>query len=645
SAYSRWNLRSLNGGDTTVQSVLESTADCFWKKGKGFSETITSRRQTANFPPQLNAFSVGDIVNFYDNRIEINDLSLVGPAADDAFSSYDYDLKGTGMINGASVYQISIEPDLLTEGFEGILWIDQTDYTIAYLDLSPSKAVKIAPLQELHLQQTFELFDNNFYLPVDLRTNFSVKLQLPLIPEFKFELLSVLQKHSVNKGIEDSLFDKKRHRVAPLADSVDTAKWVSNRAIPLAKDEEMAYHRIDSTVAEAKKDSSGGVSLFDLLSFIDIPRYNHIEGWRFGLSKNFTLDRSFPLSVNGEIAYGLHDKLWKYELGFKQGILWTTRTQNYVTGNLSSGLTGKTVQEPVVLLALEAKYFDDLTARGDAYGSFFNTITSLAYNKDYQQFYHEKGFLASLNVTPGNGFEASLAYRNSNIWNTDTFNLIVFPYLATMTKHPLSMFDLTVSDEHSFGGLQLHGSGTVAYTSSQIGSEYTFSTLQLQVTGKKRFGGLGVTELTGRYSTLLSKEYPPWLIGPLPSWDYFFFETRSGFFSHEGYFRGLSPFEFQGDRMWSLNLEHNFYDLPTRLLGIHFLDQFDLHWLLHAGIGQIELGGAVPAGAPVTAEKPYSEIGFGIGNILNVLQLEGTWRLSHKTSNNFYPTLDIHFSF
>ncbi|MFI5264853.1 MAG: hypothetical protein ACHQM6_10085, partial [Candidatus Kapaibacterium sp.] len=142
-----------------------------------------------------------------------------------------------------------------------------------------------------------------------------------------------------------------------------------------------------------------------------------------------------------------------------------------------------------------------------------------------------------------------------------------------------------------------------------------------------------------------SKEYPPWLIGPLPQWDYFFFETRNGFFSHEGYFRGLSPFEFQGDRMWSLNLEQNFYDLPTRILGIHFLDQFDLHWLFHAGIGAIELGGAVPVGSPVTAGKPYSEIGFGIGNIFNILQLEGTWRLTHKTTNNFYPTLDIHFSF
>ena len=256
SAYSRWNLRTVKNDDDKVQSVLESTADCFWKKDKGFSETITSRRQTANFPAQMNAFSVGNILNFYDNRIEFNDVSLTGPVADDAFSSYDYDLNGTGMLNGASVYQISVEPGFFTQGFAGTIWIDQTDYTIAYLDLSTSKAVKLGPVKELHFLQTFELFENQYYLPIDLRTNVDIKFQMPLVPEFKFELVSVLQNYSINKGVEDSLFGEKRHRVAPRADSINKETWQANRLIPLSLDETKAYERIDSSVANAGKDSS-----------------------------------------------------------------------------------------------------------------------------------------------------------------------------------------------------------------------------------------------------------------------------------------------------------------------------------------------------------------------------------------------------
>jgi hypothetical protein len=634
-AYSRWNLRSLSGKDTTVESVLESTADCFWKKDKGFSETITSRRQTANFPPELNAFSVGDIVNFYDNRMEFNDLSLVGPVADDAFSSYDYDLKGTGLLNGASVYQISVEPDLLTQGFEGTLWIDQTDYTIAFLDLSPSKAVKIGPIKEIHLQQTFELFENNFYLPVDLRTNLSIILQLPFIPEFKFELLSVLQNFSINKGINDTLFNLRRHRVAPLADSVDTAKWAAVRAIPLAVDEEKAYHRIDSSVAVASKDSSSSISFFDIISFLAIPRYNHVEGLRFGVSKKYTPVSSFPFSVEGEVAYGLLDKQWKYDVGIKQGILWTTTTDRMLVGDFDGGFRGKVVKGTSVLLSAEGKYFDDLAARGDAYGSIQNTITSLVYNKDYQEFYYQKGFSATLDFTPGSALSATLTYENTHIWDAGSLH-IVHPDSINSKQH-VSIFDLLVSKSLIIDNITINSSATLQTSLTHIGSDYNFSTIAIDLSLKKRLGGLGVSELTGRYSTLLA--------GNLPRWNTFFFETRSGFFSNENYFRGLNYFEFQGNRMWSLNLEHNFYDLPTRLLGIHFLDFLDLHWLLHAGIGVIDLTGVNNYSVLTTTGKPYSEIGLGIGNIYNILQLEGTWRLTHRQQSNFYPTLAIKLSF
>ncbi len=637
SAYSRWNLRSLSGGDTTVQSVLESTADCFWKKDKGFSETITSRRQTANFPPELNAFSVGNILNFYDNRIEFNDVSLVGPAADDAFSSYGYDLTGTGMLNGASVYQISVEPNLLTQGFEGTLWIDQTDYTIAYLDLSPSKAVKIGPVKDIHLQQTFELFENNFYLPVDLRTNISIKFQLPFIPEFKFELLSVLQNYSVNKGVDDTLFGILRHRVASFADSVDTAKWATNRAIPLAADEEKAYHRIDSSVAVASKDSSSHFSIFDIISYIDIPRYNHVEGWRFGLSKKFTPVSSFPFSVEGEVAYGLLDKQWKYDVGIKQGIIWSTTSNKEFSGNLDGGFKGKIVRGTSVVLSVEGKYFDDLTDRGIAYDEIFNTVTSLAYKKDYQEFYHEKGFSVALLFDRGRS-PLSLSYKNTDIWDAGSLHLVDLD--SVNTKKHVSKFSLSINPEFTFpslGNLDFKTSITFEITSPHIGSDYNFSTFSEELVLKKRFGGLGVTELTWRGSESIS--------GELPRWNDFYFETRSGFFSHQGYFRGLSPFEFLGNNLLSLNLEHNFYDLPTRILGIHFLDQFDLHWLLHAGIGSLEFAGNNQSSARTTECKPYSEIGFGIGNIYNILQLEGTWRLTHKGQSNFYPTLDLRLSF
>jgi len=639
SAYSRWNLRTGNENASTVRSVLESTADCFWKKGKGFSETITSRKQTANFAPQLNAFSVGQILNFYDNRIEFQDISLISPVADDAYGSYDYDLTGTGILNGASVYQISVEPGFFTEGFAGTIWIDQTDYTIAWLDLSTSKAVKFGPVKEIHFQQTFGLFENNFYLPIDLRTNVVVKFQMPVIPEIKFELLSVLQNYSINKGVDDSLFQKKRHRVSPTADSVKKEQWASYRVIPLSYDEERAYQRIDSTVAESKKDSSSGFSIFDILSFIDLPRYNSVEGWRFGLSKHVTPDESFPLTLRGGIAYGLTDKQWKYEAGIRQGLIWNTETRTQVMGELDGGgITSKIIKEPKVILALDAHYFYDISTMRTAYSPVENTISSLLGSSTNLGYFYEKGFIGGLDFTPDSGGLFSVYYRRTHIWDV-AHTFIVNTQDSTNPKRNLGLIEISADRRLAIGGVSLAGDGKFEITSKQLGSDFTFSMIQLQLSASKKLGAIGTLELIGRYSTLFG--------GIMPAWHTFFFETRDAIFSKPTYFRGLEPFEFQGNRLWSLNLEHDFFDLPTRILGIHFLDQFDLHWLLHAGIGQIEMNGTGDFPITTTANKPYSEIGMGIGNILNILRIEGTWRLTYRRTDisNFYPTLGLGFSF
>jgi hypothetical protein len=210
---------------------------------------------------------------------------------------------------------------------------------------------------------------------------------------------------------------------------------------------------------------------------------------------------------------------------------------------------------------------------------------------------------------------------------------------SSTAKNNLGVVALSLDKDLSSKNLTLLSSVRYEISASHLGSDFTFSMLQLKLTTKKNIGALGVFELIGRYSTLFA--------GVIPAWNTFFFETRDGIFSKPTYFRGLDAFEFQGDRLWSLNLEHNFYDLLTRLLGIHFLDQFNLHWLLHAGIGQIELDHPTNFYLNTTANRPYSEVGLGIGNIFNILQIEGTWRLTHKRENksNFYPTLSLALSF
>jgi hypothetical protein len=146
-----------------------------------------------------------------------------------------------------------------------------------------------------------------------------------------------------------------------------------------------------------------------------------------------------------------------------------------------------------------------------------------------------------------------------------------------------------------------------------------------------------VLDLTGRYQTTLA--------GSLSNWALLFFETRNQFLSKFKYLRGLKPFEFMGDEIWSVNLEHNFYDLPTRMLGLHFLDPLGLQWRFHAAVAGTRIIRSGTAPAPTTGAKPYTEAGFGVGNIFHIINLEATWRLDHKTGSDFYPTVALELVF
>ncbi|MBS1904215.1 MAG: carboxypeptidase-like regulatory domain-containing protein [Bacteroidetes bacterium] len=635
-AYSRWNMRTISGDDTTVRSVVESNADGYWRSDKGLYERVTARRQTANFPAEANQFSLGEIMNFYDNRIDFDEFSLTTPVADDAFSSYDYDLVGTGTVGNSPVWKIRLYPGVASEAFDGVVWIDQIDYSIAYLDLTPSAAVKLGPMKDIRLQQTFDLFRDTFWMPVNLRSQVTFKLDLPFVPQFKLELITLIKDYSINTSIPDSMFIGPRHRAAPQADSTSKTVFEESRPIPLATDEAKAYHTIDSSVAAHKSDSSGGgFSLLDVLSFLDIPRYDQIEGFRFGIAQSVKPLDSWPLTLSGALAYGLRDKQWKYDVGLRQGLIWKTQKRSVFTGSLSGEFSGEYKDVQDVWLWLSAHYFDDLAARGDAYSSVETSITSLIYKRDYQQFYRHKGFSVGLDGSPVSGLQPSLTYRNENIWDADSLRLVNDSIPSQ--KHTNATLALSLGYDIPVHGMSIELGATLTTASHGLGSDYAFTTAQVDLSASKRLGGWGVMQITGLYQTTLA--------GGLPRWNLLYFETRDEFFSKFDHIRGMKPFEFMGDRIWSVDIDHNFYDLPTRLLGLNFLDPLNLQWRVHAAIAATSITHSATAPAATTGERPYTEIGFGVGNIYHIINLDATWRLDHKTGSDFYPSVNLQFVF
>ncbi|HZK75947.1 MAG TPA: DUF5686 family protein, partial [Candidatus Kapabacteria bacterium] len=274
--YSRLNFKEQKDTSSTVLGVLESVANGFWKRDKGYAEKITARKQTANMPAEVNQVALFDIDNFYNDRLDFGDYSVVSPVAHDAFDRYDYDLIGEGELNGSSVFKISVEPRSdLYPAFQGTLWIDKADYTIAYLDLSPNDAIKIGPIKNIKVQQTFSIVDNKYWMPSEIGFSCTLKLEMPFIPAFSFAQTATLQDYIINGGLPDSLF-RQEHTVAESADSVDSLHWVALRTIPLAKDEAGAYHTFDSIAKIPPKPQSFSPTglLFSLIPGLDVYQYN-----------------------------------------------------------------------------------------------------------------------------------------------------------------------------------------------------------------------------------------------------------------------------------------------------------------------------------------------------------------------------------
>ena len=78
-----------------VLLIVESQTTAYWEQPDRYKEVISSRRQSANIDAEDNLVTVGEILNFNRNRIELGRYSIVSPTAEDALDHYNYYLMDT----------------------------------------------------------------------------------------------------------------------------------------------------------------------------------------------------------------------------------------------------------------------------------------------------------------------------------------------------------------------------------------------------------------------------------------------------------------------------------------------------------------------------------------------------------------------
>ena len=185
----------------------------FWDKRRGTREVITSRTQSSNIDPAMNFASATNLPNFYDDDIPISGFQLVGVTHPRALDYYHFKLEGFRQLDDKTVFDISVSPKRkLQPTFEGVIAVLDEDFALIEVDLKPGESVMFPPpIQEFGLayEQQFSNFGGQFWLPVDVRINGTIKIGFPGLqfPSITFNQLSRLSNYEVNGVLPDSLYE------------------------------------------------------------------------------------------------------------------------------------------------------------------------------------------------------------------------------------------------------------------------------------------------------------------------------------------------------------------------------------------------------------------------------------------------------
>jgi hypothetical protein len=615
--------------DTSIASVTESFTRGYWQQGDTLREVVVQRRQTANIPSSFNFASVGRIINFNDDEVRFLGFTFVGPTAPDALEYYEVHLVRTHYNQKQSIFEISLTPrSRTTPLFRGTVHIADESYALVGIDVEPNEAFQIPMVKEKHLRykQQFALFDDEIWLPVDIRiaADFSIGIPGISFPRFGFAQTSVITEYKINPTLPDSLFHRARLVVDSSATRLDTTFWASHAVLPLSPAEHHAYGSLDSTQSLELQFRPGGVSMTiggdggavsSFLQYADIA-FNRVEGLHLGVHCNETL---LPvLTGRAGVAYAFASKSSSLLIG---GTLYTAAARRFGIG----------VDAYKAIAAIPEAGF---------YGPLVNSVTSLLYKNDYSDYYASEGWRAFITMSPTSSLSGTISFideRQTSVAVRTDYSLFsrsrkfrdnrsiddgMLRSLAFSARYGDTPIPLNMAIRNS---LEV----TFEYSSPEFAkSSFDFTRLDACLT-------LNVP--TFAHNALFSPGFNIRIAGGLskgkiPLQRVFSLESASSGIGPFGVMRGMSVKEFGGTDYFACNIEHNFRSLPFLALGIPFFYERSLEFIVHGGIARSWNRAGLPVQTP---ENLYGEAGFGINRLFDLLRADFTWRLSAPTRFQF----------
>ncbi len=571
--------------------------------------------------------------NFYKNTLPILKVDFISPIANDAPLFYKYKISDTQMIENKLCYQIFFYPKRLGERtFEGYFWVHDSDYAVVKYHFFAGNEQNLNWINTIKVTQNFKYWNQTIWVPdkefiyIDFHPPHGNKIAGTIGRKTTSYRHFMFNQDTISNIIKDIAYQKKMNLTEEELNR-DNDYWNEVRHDTLSKNEKAIYTMIDTvqslpiykkytkilyTIASGII-NTGPVKLGSFYSFYS---KNNIEGSRFKF-RAYTTPKLFKnLMLDGYIAYGDFDKMFKYS----SKILWIIKN------------------EPRKQIIVEYKHdYNSTINQYNESGSFDNILSNIwrMPNIPLKLYFETKKKIEILN-TYYNGFNNTFLFESKSFTPNAPLPIIEQNGIHQTTIHntEIGLETRYAQDEKflisKFSRKSLSDKNLIIKLYLGFGlkgilqSEYSYTKIRFNVSDKikiKRLGSVFIKGFAGK------------IFGTVP---YPFLEVHPGNeyrYYNQNVFNLMYRYEYLSDAYFGCFIEHSMGSLFFKYIPYIRKANIRAFWNAKGVYGSLsnenlQLNTFNNYNFLTLNNSPYLEVGTGLENILNLLRVDFVWRLS-----------------
>jgi hypothetical protein len=626
------NIDSAEGIKYLPVYLTEALSDYYFQKDPTKRREIIKAANTNGVKNESMIKYLGgtdQVVNIYNNFIDVGDIPFVSPISDYGDGYYNYRVVDTQQMGSGRFYHLVFTPRRKgTNTFEGDCWVHAGTFAIQKMSLRLGKDANVNFLQKLSMIQEYKLINDSTWFPAKDKFVADVSPLGKGMAGFIGRKTSTYENVVVNDSSVAAELAKNKQLeeiiTLPGADGKDKSYWERARHEPLTRSETGVIKMIDTLTNSPSFQRFTKTIIFIGSGYLDVGNYqigpwmnwvsyNAWEGLRlrFDLGTNKHFNKKLLLA--GYLAYGFGDQKFKGQAEAFFLPKKDPRTYLYAsyTNDLDYGQNyyGEISQDNIFALAIRKNNIP---------------VKKMQIEKKNLEFFHETFPWMSNRITITHTTYVPL----KNLLPADSFK-------TPQHSDPLTSFQVTLRLRFAYLEDFLENN----FYRTSLGSPYPIGEVYIT----KGFSGIwnssyNYTKVSASISdyikipplgTLSFQLYAGKTYGTLP---YTLLDIAPGnelYYYNKYAFNMMNRFEFIHDKYAGINFEHNIGSGIFRLFPKLKFRQFWTAKTLWGGLSEANKALNFKQGNlfQTLDGKTYLEMGTGIDNILHVFRLDFVWRL------------------